>query len=57
MNSKEAEQAETAVARDYMDGYLMFECTGHNSGDEEKDMEMSDILASIIDSIQFPAEQ
>ncbi len=43
----------TAVARDYMDGYLMFELTGHNSGNEEMDMAVSDALASIIDSLEF----
>ncbi len=43
----------TAVARDYMDGYLMFELTGHNSGDEEADMAVSDALAGIIDSLEF----
>lgn len=48
---------ETVIARDYMDGYLMFELTGHNSGDEALDMEVSDALAMIIDSIQFPYEQ
>ncbi len=44
---------ETAVARDYMDGYLVFELIGHNSGNEELDMAVSDALATIIDSLQF----
>lgn len=43
----------TAMARDYMDGYLMFELTGHNSGDDEADMAVSDALASVIDSLEF----
>ncbi|MCR4685912.1 MAG: hypothetical protein K5649_10630 [Lachnospiraceae bacterium] len=43
----------TAVARDYMDGYLLFELTGHNSGNEELDMAVSDALAGIIDSLKF----
>ncbi len=44
---------ETALARDYMDGYLVFEITGHNGTDEEMNMAVSDTLASIIDSLQF----
>ena len=44
---------ETAIARDYMDGYLLFELTGHNSGDDAIDIPVSDALAAIIDSIQF----
>ncbi|MBQ7679713.1 MAG: hypothetical protein IJT34_07670 [Butyrivibrio sp.] len=43
----------TALARDYMDGALVFEMTGYNSGDEEADMAVSDALASIIDSLTF----
>ncbi|MCR5301808.1 MAG: hypothetical protein K6E49_05155 [Lachnospiraceae bacterium] len=43
----------TAMARDYMDGYLMFELTGHNSGNDEEDMAVSDALAGIIDSLEF----
>ena len=43
----------TAIARDYMDGYLVVELTGHNSGDEAIDMELSDNLSAIIDSIKF----
>ena len=43
----------TIVARDYMDGYLSFELTGHNSGDDEMDMAVSDSMAMIIDSLTF----
>ena len=44
---------ETAVARDYMDGALIFELTGHNGEDEEMNMAVSDAMASIIDSLTF----
>lgn len=44
---------ETAIARDYMDGALIFQLSGHNSGDEEMDMEVSDQMAMIIDSLTF----
>ena len=47
---------ETAVARDYMDGALVFELTGHHSGNDEMDIPVSDKLAAIIDSIVFSAE-
>ncbi len=43
----------TAIARDYMQGYLLFELTGHNSGNDEEDMAVSDALASVIDSLEF----
>ena len=43
----------TAVARDYMDGYLLLELTGHNSGNAELDMAVSDALNGIIDSLEF----
>ena len=43
----------TAVARDYMQGYLLFELTGHNGDDEDQNMAVSDALAGIIDSIEF----
>lgn len=43
----------TAVARDYMEGVLMFEVDGHMVEDEETSMEVSDALASIIDSLEF----
>ncbi|MBQ6587336.1 MAG: hypothetical protein IJI01_01500 [Butyrivibrio sp.] len=42
-----------AVTRDYMEGYLSFEVIGHKSGNEELDMEVSDRLAGIIDSLTF----
>lgn len=44
---------ETVIARDYMDGCLIFECLGHNCGDDEIDMAVSDNLALVIDSITF----
>ena len=44
---------ETAVGRDYMDGALIFELTGHNSGDDALDMEVSDYMAAVIDSLTF----
>ena len=44
---------ETAVARDYMDGYLIFEMTAHTSGDDAIDIPVSDALATIIDSLEF----
>ncbi len=48
---------ETAIARDYMEGYLLFELIGHNGEDEEMNMTVSDNLAMIIDSLTFPYEQ
>ena len=48
---------ETAIARDYMDGTLVFELTGHNSGNDEIDIPISDELAMIIDSIEFSDAQ
>ncbi len=44
---------ETAISRDYMDGSLTFECIEHMSGDEALDMEVSDYMAMIIDSVKF----
>ena len=44
---------ETILARDYKDGCLVFETVGHNSGDDEMDMQVSDNLAMIMDSITF----
>lgn len=44
---------ETAVARDYMDGAIIFELTGHNGDDEEMNMEVSDRMAGIIDSLTW----
>lgn len=46
----------SALARDYMDGALIFEIDGHMGNDEAMNMEVSDSLAAIIDSIQFPNE-
>ena len=43
----------TSISRDYMDGSLTFELIGHNSGNEELDMEVSDYMAMIIDSLTF----
>ncbi len=43
----------TAIARDYMDGYLLFELTGHNCGDDSVDIPVNDALAGIIDSLEF----
>ncbi len=43
----------TAIGRDYMDGALIFELTGHNGDDEEMNMAVSDDLASVIDSLTF----
>lgn len=43
----------TSISRDYMDGSLTFELTGHNTGDDEVDMEVSDSMAMIIDSLTF----
>ncbi len=44
---------ETAMGRDYMDGALIFDLTGHMSGDEELDMATSDSLAAVIDSLTW----
>ena len=46
----------TAMARDYMDGALIFEITGHIGNDEDNNMEVSDYLSAVIDSLQFPNE-
>ena len=43
----------TAIGRDYMDGALIFEFTGHNGEDDEQNMAVSDAMASIIDSLTF----
>ncbi len=43
----------TALVRDYMDGYLVFEETVTNSGDDAIDIPVSDNLAAIIDSLEF----
>ncbi|WP_026518238.1 hypothetical protein [Butyrivibrio sp. MC2021] len=44
---------ESVIARDYMEGSLIFETTGHNCGDDALDMAVSDELVLIIDSITF----
>lgn len=43
----------TAVARDYMQGALIFEYDGHNGNDEAMNMTISDTMANIIDSLTF----
>ena len=43
----------SAVARDYKDGVLVFEFDGHMGEDEFNNMEVSDALSLIIDSVQF----
>ena len=44
---------ETAIARDYMDGAIIFELTGHMGEDEEMNMAVSDSMAGIIDSLTW----
>ncbi len=46
----------TAIARDDMEGVLVFELDGHMGNDEENNMAVSDALAGIIDSLEFPYE-
>ncbi|MCR4745254.1 MAG: hypothetical protein K5894_08495, partial [Lachnospiraceae bacterium] len=43
----------TAIAGEYNGGILIFDDEEHMTGDEEKDMAISDELASIIDSITY----
>ncbi|SEA90457.1 hypothetical protein SAMN02910384_02679 [Pseudobutyrivibrio sp. ACV-2] len=43
----------TAMARDYMEGALIFEMDGHFGEDEENNMLVSDTLAGIVDSLTF----
>ena len=43
----------TAIGRDFLDGALIFELDGHMSGDEALDMQVSDEMANIIDSLTF----
>lgn len=43
----------SALGRDYMDGSLVFEFTEHKGNDEEMNMEVSDYLAGIIDSLTW----
>lgn len=47
----------SAFFRDYMDGYLEFEFTTHNSGNDEIDIPVSDALSAIIDTLEFPFEK
>ena len=46
----------TAIARDYMDGSLIFQLDGHMGDDEENNILVSDELAAIVDSLEFPYE-
>ncbi|MCR5774142.1 MAG: hypothetical protein K6G42_03560 [Lachnospiraceae bacterium] len=48
-----SEIVRTAIAGEYNGGVLMFESEEHMSGDEEKDMAISDELAYIVDSITY----
>ncbi len=43
----------TAVARDYRGGALLFELNGHMGNDEDNNMEVSDALAEVLDSLEF----
>ncbi len=43
----------TAVARDYKDGLLIFELTGHNGDDNSINMAINNSLSMIIDSLTF----
>ena len=43
----------TAMARDYMEGALIFEIDGHQGEDDEMNMAVADALAGIIDSLTF----
>ena len=47
---------ETALGRDYMDGALIFDISGHNGNDDAQNMAVSDALSGIIDSITFDQE-
>ncbi len=44
---------ETCICRDYMEGSLAFECIEHMCGEDELDMEVSDYMAMLIDSVTF----
>ena len=46
----------TAMARDDMDGSLVFEMDEHMGNDEMQNIEVSDALAAVIDSLEFPYE-
>ena len=43
----------TAMARDYMEGALIFEIDGHQGEDDEMNMAVADALAGIIDSLTY----
>ena len=43
----------TAIAGEYNDGVLLLEITSKLSGDEGKDMKMSDFLAETLDSVTY----
>ncbi len=42
--------------RDYLEGALLFEFTGHKSGNEEMDIAVSDAFATIFDTLEFVEE-
>ena len=42
-----------AIAREYKEGTLLLEMAGHNTGDDERDMESSDSISAILDSMTF----
>ena len=42
-----------AIAREYKEGTLLLEMAGHNTGDDERDMESSDSISAILDSMSF----
>ncbi len=42
-----------ALARDYKDGVLVFEITGHTSGEKKLDAPVSSELVDIVDSVSF----
>ena len=43
----------TAIARDYMDGALIFELDGHNGGDEAMDNQVAGVFSDMINSVEF----
>lgn len=43
----------TAIARDYMDGALIFELDGHNGGDEAMDNQVAGVFSDMINSLEF----
>ncbi|MCR4787387.1 MAG: hypothetical protein K5888_02265 [Lachnospiraceae bacterium] len=46
----------TAFARDYMEGSLIVRVDGHMGEDEDKNMQLSDQIAAVIDSFTFDFE-